>query len=246
MSEPDSTPDPFPQAQPHGELQALFPGVWFVTGTMKTVLMGAHWHFSRNMTVLRDDTSGALTLVNTVRLSDEGLRQLDALGPVKHVLRIGALHGLDDAFYRQRYGATSWAMAGMPGASPDRLLEEGGALPLADASLFTFRATKLPEAILHLDREGGILVACDALQNWLAPDAFFSEESKAMMQGMGFFTRANIGPVWMQVNEPKADDFQRLRQLPFKHVLCGHGSPLKDDAAKAFGERFDQVFAAAA
>ena len=62
------------------------------------------------------------------------------------------------------------------------------------------------------------------------------------MAQMGFFTPANIGPVWMQVNEPKAEDFKRLRQLSFKHVLCGHGSPLKHDAAKAFGERFDKVF----
>lgn len=233
----------FAPALPHGAIDEVWPGVWHVTGTMKTVLMGAHWHFSRNMTVVRD--GDALTLINTVRLDDAGLAALDALGRVAHVVRIGSLHGLDDAFYKQRYGAICWALPGMPpapGVEPDRLLEEGGAMPVADASVFIFRSTKLPEGILRLDREGGILVACDSLQNWLAPDAFFSEESKRMMTEMGFFQSANLGPVWMQVNSPQAEDFKRLRDVPFRHALCGHGSPLRDQAREAYRQRFAQVF----
>ncbi|MDT8990722.1 hypothetical protein RQP54_07565 [Curvibacter sp. APW13] len=233
----------FPEAMPHGDIQEVFPNVFFVTGTMKTVLMGAHWHFSRNMTIVREGQD--LTLINAVRLSDEGLAKLDALGRIKHVVKIGALHGLDDAFYKDRYGATFWALPGMQHSHdlvPDRLLAEAGDLPFSGASLFVFQHTKLPECIIRIDREGGILVACDALQNWLAPDAFFSDESRQMMTQMGFFQRANIGPVWMQVNEPQAQDFVRLKTLSFKHVLPGHGSPLRDQAQEAFSERFAQVF----
>ena len=75
-----------------------------------------------------------------------------------------------------------------------------------------------------------------------APDDYFSDESRKMMTDMGFFQKANLGPVWMQVNEPKADDFVRLAALPYKHVLCGHGAPLRDNAKEAYGERFRQVF----
>jgi hypothetical protein len=232
----------FAECLPHGELEEVFPGVHFVTGTMKTQLMGAHWHFSRNMTVVKD--GNALTLINTVRLDDQGLAALDRLGQVQHVVRIGALHGLDDPFYLHRYGATYWALPGMPGPQqPDRLLQPGDGGPFAGCSVFLFEHSKLPEAILRIDREGGILVAADALQNWVAPDAFFSDESRQMMTGMGFFQAANIGPVWMQVNEPKAADFQRLQQLSFRHALCGHGSPLRDGAQEAFGARFASVFA---
>ncbi len=230
-----------PEALPHGALEEVFPGVFFVTGTMKTVLMGAHWHFSRNMTVVRD--GDALTLVNTVRLDDAGLAALESLGRVKHVVRIGALHGRDDAFYRRRYGATYWALPGMPGElQPDRLLQAGDGGPFAGCSVFVFEQTKLPEAILRIDREGGILVAADALQNWVAPDAFFSDESRRTMTEMGFFQPANLGPVWMQVNQPQAGDFQRLEQIPFRHALCGHGSPLRDGAREAYLERFAKVF----
>jgi flavorubredoxin len=121
-------------------------------------------------------------------------------------------------------------------------LTTDGELPLSACSLFVFEHTKLPECILRIDREGGILIACDSLQNWLAPDAFFSDESRKMMSDMGFFQAANVGPVWMQVNDPKAPDFQRLNQLAFKHVLCGHGSPLLDHGQHAFADRFKQVF----
>ena len=235
--------DAYPEALPHGPLEEVFPDVFFVTGAMKTVLMGAHWHFSRNMTVVRDGRE--LTLVNTVRLDDDGLAALDALGTVKHVVRVGALHGRDDAFYKDRYGATYWALPGMPGTlQPERALQPGPGGPFAGCSVFLFEQTKLPEAILRIDREGGILVAADALQNWVAPDAFFSEESRRTMTDMGFFQSANLGPVWMQVNEPQAGDFRRLAQWDFRHALCGHGSPLRDRAHSAFSERFAQVFPA--
>lgn len=236
---------PTPPALPHGPLEELFPDVFFVTGTMQTTLMNAHWHFSRNMTVVRDGRS--LTLVNSVRLDDEGLARLDALGEVTDVVRLGSLHGVDDAFYVDRYQARFWAAPGMPlqeGLVASHALADGGAAPFAGGSVFAFESTRMPECILRIDRAGGILVACDSLQNWLGPDAFFSDESREMMANMGFFQPANIGPLWKQVNEPHARDFDRLRQLEFRHVLCGHGSPLRDDAHQAYAARFEQAFAA--
>lgn len=235
--------DDFPPALAHGKLQEVFPDVFFVTGTMKTVLMDAHWHFSRNMTVVRD--GDALTLINSVRLDDEGLESLEAIGHVANVVKIGALHGIDDAFYKARYGATLWALAGMQhehGVTADKTLIPGGEMPFSGCSVFAFCTAKLPECILHIDREGGILVACDSLQNWVAPDEFFSDESRKTMTEMGFFQPSNLGPLWMQVNEPGGEDFARLRELSFRHVLCGHGEPLRDRAKEAYMDRFQRVF----
>lgn len=233
----------FPPALAHGELQEVFPDVFFVTGSMETVLMDADWHFSRNMTVVRE--GDALTLVNAVRLDDAGLAALDRLGRVRHVVQIGALHGRDNAFYKARYGATFWAPPGIEashGVAPDKILRPDGEVPFQDCSVFVFGTTKLPESIVRIDRAGGILVACDALQNWIAPDEFFSDASRQMMAGMGFFQPANFGPLFLQVAEPKAEDYVRLRALPFKHALCGHGSPLRDTADSAYAERGRQVF----
>jgi hypothetical protein len=235
--------DRLPAALPHGHLEEVFPEVFFVTGTMKTTLFGADWQFSRNMTVVRH--GDALTLINSVRLDESGLAQLDALGRVVNLVKIGALHGRDDAFYRARYGATFWALPGMThehGLVADRELSPSGEMPFAGCSVFDFRTTKLPECILRIDRAGGILVACDSLQNWLEPDAFFSDESRQMMTEMGFFQSANLGPVWMRVSEPQASDFARLRALSFRHALCGHGAPLRDAAAGAYAATFQRAF----
>lgn len=235
--------DALPPALPHGALEEVFPDVFFVTGAMQTVLMGADWHFSRNMTVVRD--GDALTLVNTIRLDDADLARLESLGRVANVVRIGSLHGRDDAFYKARYGATLWALPGMEhqhGLVTDKMLEPGGEMPFAGCSVFAFGTTRMPEAILRIDRAGGILVACDALQNWVEPNEFFSGDSRRTMTEMGFFQPANLGPLFLQVNEPKGEDYVRLRALPYRHALCGHGSPLRDTAAEAYSERFRQVF----
>jgi hypothetical protein len=235
--------DRFPPALSHGQFEELFPDVFFVTGGMKTVLMGSDWQFSRNMTVVRD--AGALTLINSVRLTDTGLAQLDALGRVANVVKIGSMHGRDDAFYRERYGARFWAPPGMVhehGLETDEELRPGANVPFAGCSVFDFRTTKRAEAILHIDRFGGILISCDSLQNWAAPDEFFSEESLKLMTNMGFFQPANVGPLWMQLNEPQRDDFMRLAQMPFRHVLCGHGAPLIDNAREAYLARFECLF----
>ena len=98
----------FPAAMPHGPITEVFPDVFFVTGTMRGEFFGTMWQFSRNMTIVRDGRD--LTLVNSVRLSPDGLAQLDKLGTVKNVVRLGDMHGLDDAFYVDRYRATFWAL----------------------------------------------------------------------------------------------------------------------------------------
>ncbi len=224
---------------PHGPIEEVFPDVFFVTGTMRNEFFGSMWQFSRNMTIVRED--GKLTLINSVRLSDEGLASLEALGDVVNMVHLGSMHGCDHPFFLHRYRPTLWALPGMPG-SPDKELTVGGEIPFADCSLFAFDHTKLPEGILRLDREGGVMIACDSLQNWVEPDQFFDESTIATMTEMGFFAPANLGPAWMHVNEPKAEDFVRLKEIAFEHALCGHGTPLRGGADKDYRATYKRLF----
>jgi hypothetical protein len=227
---------------PHGPIEEVFPDVFHVTGTMRAEFFGSMWQFNRNMTIVRD--GGRLTLINTVRLDEAGLAALEALGTVANVVRIGDMHGVDDRFYVDRYEAQFWAMPGMrigAGLTVDHALTEGGKMPFAGCSMFTFTTTQRPECILRLDREGGIMIACDSLQNWVAPDELFDDETVAKMKDMGFFTPTSLGLAWLHESQPKAEDFVRLKSVPFRHALCGHGAPARD-AMNGYHAAFNRFF----
>jgi len=228
---------------PHGPIQEVFPDVFCATGTMKNEFFGSMWQFSRNMTVVREGTR--LTIINAVRLGPEGLAALDKLGTVVNVVRIGDMHGSDDAFYVDHYQATYWALPGMsklPGLKVDKELVAGGEMPFSGTSLFEFKTTQRPEAILRLDREGGIMIGCDSLQNWVGPDEFFDDATVEKMRGMNFFTEAGIGLAWIHGSQPQADDFVRLKKIHFKHALCGHGVPRRDTAQQDYHGAFRKFF----
>lgn len=222
---------PIPDALPHGDLEEVLPEVFFVTGTSRPTFQGLEWQFSRNMVVVRH--AGGLTLINSVRLDDRGLAALDALGPVTALVRLGAFHGYDDAFYLARSAPRYFGLAGAPdeGArAPDVCLEPGGEVPVPGAEIFRFETSRVPEAILRLPVAGGALVSCDALQNWLGPDRFFDAASAERMRAYGFFAPANIGPGWRMAAQPERRDFDRLSGLQFAHLLPAHGTPLLHDA----------------
>ena len=228
---------------PHGVIEEVFPEVFFVRGTTRPNFGGAQWQFSRNMTIIREGE--VLTLVNTVRLDDDRLAHLDGLGRVENVAKIGAFHGIDDAFYLERYGAKQWALPGaehFAGQATDMELRPGAAAPVARASVFLFETSNQPEGLLHLDQDGGILVSCDSLHNWPEPDEFFDDDTVVRMRDAGFIQPANIGPGWLRGCEPEASDFARLKQLAFRHLVPAHGRVIHDDAHEQFSATFARVF----
>lgn len=211
----------------HGEIKEVFPNLYVVTGTNKTVHEGVELQHSCNMVIVKQ--ADELTLINTVRLKGEGLNALDRLGRVSHVMRIGAFHGRHDAFYIDRYSAKLWALKGMQhdhAKTADVELIVNGKMPFADCSLFVFETSMQPEGILHINREEGILISCDSIKNWTKQDAFFSDETAKLYQKLGFIGTATISQMWLQACKVQAQDFKQLLALPFKHLISAHGEPL--------------------
>lgn len=230
----------FPAAQAHGELREVFPDIFFVSGAMK---MNVLFTFSRNMTVLREGED--LYLINSVRLDEAGLARLEALGRVKAVIKLGSFHGIDDPFYLDRYGAEFWPMQGQRhehGIAPTRELSAASELPIRGASIFAFSTPKKPEGLLVLDREGGIVISCDALQNWAKADRYFNLPSRLLMPVLGFIKPANIGPGWIKGANPPASDFAAVKKLSFRHLLPAHGEPIKESARDQLATRIAQLF----
>lgn len=231
-------------ALPHDDISQVFDGVWFVKGQVKMPML-IPMKFSRSMTVVRGD-DGALTVINSMRLTEAGHQALDALGPVKHVIRIAGFHGRDDGFYRDHYGAKIYAIKGQcytrkmesdtptPYMEPDVWLEEGDTLPIADASLKVLASCKPTEGLVLIGREGGILVSGDALQNTATPDHYTNFPAKMFMTKMGFFKPHNVGPGWLQFTKPESAEVRAILDLPFEHVLPGHGVPVIGEAKSKF------------
>lgn len=235
----------FSPAWPHGELLPIFPDVFFVTGTNKVHYQGADIQTSRNMTVIRHDS--ALTLINTVRLNDQGLQKLDTLGIVNNIVRIGAFHDRDDGFYKHRYpNATLWTLKGASyasGLAADQELIPGKLMPFPDCSLFIFETSSQPECILHMAREGGILISCDSIQNITATDEFYNRETAKSFQEQGLIKPANISPIWLGATQTNVADFDRLlSSFTFRHLLTAHGEPLLETAYEQVTRTVRRVF----
>lgn len=227
-----------------GGLQQIFDDVWWAWGTVR---FGPGVYIPRNMFVLRE--GGELVVVHPVLLPATEQARVEALGPIKHIVRLGAFHGMDDPAYVERYGPTVWAPPGVdarPGVPAARELRPGAPLPFEDGSLHVFSRSRTPEVALRLARHGGVLLTCDSVQNWESTEGC-SFLGGLMSKVMGFKGRACLGPGWRKMSEPKdgegfGPDFERLLQLDFRHILSGHGAPMKDTAKDDLRARVRSIY----
>lgn len=230
----------FAPAPAHGPIEELFPDVFVVRGSMPIAPLVT---IPRNMVILRQGRE--LTLVNSVRLSVAGEQQLQALGEIKHLVKLGHFHTRDDPYYRATFAPTFWAP--QPADSATNALLEGEASPVDAAQVFRFAAARFGEAALVLRQpSGNLLLTCDSVQNW-------TDTSGCSLMGamatrfMGLVKPAKIGPLWakqMTENQPAAlrPDFERLLQHDFAHLMAGHGSLLRNDAKQCLQQSCIQTF----
>lgn len=234
----------FRAAEPHGDIVEPFPDVFYVEGRYTAFKLG---YFPRTMTILRGPDG--LTLLNALRMSPEGERELAKLGKVAHVVKLGAFHGADDPYYVHEHGAKLWAF---PRAKHDGdittnvELEDGAELPAPDTKVLQFKQTKFPEGVVFVERAGGILLTCDSLQHWATNDGM-SLLSKVFSKAAGFFSApVVIGPMWRKAmtkpNDSILPDYERILDLRFAHLLAAHGTPLLDSAHWDVEEAVTRVY----
>lgn len=228
----------FRPAYPHGELREVLPNVFYVNGSTK---MGP-LRLGRAMVVVKEGER--LVVINSLRMNEDGLAALDRIGKVTDVIRLGGFHGSDDPFYKDRYGATSWAIEGQvyfKGIKPDKgevyfhadeYLRAGSALPIEGASLYVF-STSVPEAIVRLPVGGGTLVAADAMHNWHS-DEYLNLPATLVMKLAGMLKPHRLGGGWLKDLKPDRAEVAGILDLEFDNVLPGHGHPVIGGAKDAY------------
>ncbi len=227
----------------HDPIEEIQTDVFMVRGCIK---MNPLMTITRNMAIVRH--AGELTLVDPIRLSASEERRLEALGTVKRILRLGPMHGVDDPYYVDRYAAEFWA----PGPSeahsepkPTLTVDATTALPFPDAELFCFEGLKQPEAALLLRRGPGLLITCDAIQNYgdYRHNNLFA---RLLMPFIGFPKTTIVGPIWVKMMTPEGgnleSEFRRLLELEFDQLLSAHGSLLETGAHEACERAVDKMF----
>lgn len=226
--------------EPHGPLEEVLPGLHLVRGSIRV----GPARFSRNMVVVVRE--GVLTLVNTVRLDDAGLAQLDALGEVRHTLRLAGGHGRDDPFYKQRYGAHVWDLADMryfEGVDPrkgatyfasDTQLDGDTFPPLPGARIFHFGTTP-GEGALLLPEHGGTLIPGDALHNWVAGRGHFNWVARLGFGLLGFVGPHRFGKGWLDLCKPDPARLLAVLDTGFANILPAHGDLTLGGAAECYG-----------
>lgn len=236
----------YPEATPHSPPQQIGEDLFVVYGSVQ---INPLIRFSRNMAVLRNVDE--LTLVNPVRMNEAGLAALDRLGPVKHVLRLGPFHGMDDPFYVDRYSAAFWAFPGGTAYTKppiDHELSENGALPVPRSKMFEFHGIDQREGALLLEQGPGILLTADAIQSYATPPhkPHTSFIARLMTPLRGFPNETIIGPVWTQLmTADKAalrGEFERLLELEFDQLLSAHGTFLPKGARTAVARAITSTF----
>lgn len=232
----------YPPAYPHDEIKSLYPGVYLLHGSIH---MGPGMRMNRNMIILKNGSE--LTLVNPVRMDERRLAELDRLGDVRHILRLGDFHGLDDAFYLDRYGCEFWAQEGQAtykAPEPTRRICSSSESPYADSEFFIFETASYPEAALLL-KEHKLLITTDSVQ-YHADWSYFSWFTKFVFKLLGFRIGMNIGPPWIKRVTPKGgtlqSDFEKLLALDFNSVVAAHGAHMATGAKEALYAEVNSVF----
>lgn len=233
----------YPAAFPHDPVVKIFENVYFVHGSIK---IGPGMRMNRNMVFIKE--GGELTLINPVRVSEEELMKIEAIGKISHVIRLGDFHGLDDAFYIDRYQAKFWCQAGQTTyktPAPTNEVSATAIPPISNAEFFIFESAKFPEAALLL-KEHKLLITTDSIQfwqDWSHTSAF----TKLVLWLMGFRLTLLIGGPWLKRVTAQGSslkpEFERLLKLDFNHLVAAHGGLLRNEAkpmlkaaiAKTFG-----------
>lgn len=240
-------PGVFPRALPHGPLVEVLPDLFVVTGTFQ-LAFGAI-AFPRNMTILRHGSE--LTLFNSVRLTSDGEKELAALGDIRHVVRLGAFHGVDDAYYLDRYRPAFW----LPDKTqvPSRLkglaaqtLTHGMRPAFAPHSeVFLFQDTRLPEAVVRLPHGTGLLLVCDSVGNFRSTEGFSALARLLMPGGVAPCTVASS--TWRRQMRKRGGpslrgDFERLLSLDFDGLVPAHGDVMLTGARDALSKSVAQLW----
>ena len=224
--------------QPHGEILQIGAGLWQVTGTLKRNPL------PRNMVVWRTPQKGLL-IHSAICLNDEGMRTLEALGEITHIVVPCEMHCADIAPYKERYPQAKILCPACAKAEVEKTvpisetIEEG----LSHLGVTLHHPKGLKDFEVHLELpledDSRALIITDALFNLgETPPKGFGGFIVKMLGSVGPLNITKIGKrLLLKDKEAFADYIARLAQIPHLAVISvAHGKCIRAQPAQALEE----------
>ena len=210
-------------------VQKLDDNAFLVVATLKN---GKMMKSNKNMIILRHNKR-ELTLINPVRLDDEGEATLQKLGTIQRLIRLAPRQGVEhDKYYLSRFPTVRrWAPSrGTDDELPvHRILTEDDDAILPACHVFSFQGTALPECALVIlqDYVGNLLVTAEALQAH-RDNPHINLAARTQLAARGLLVRdVVIPPCWLKQMQSSAkkdkngirNDMESLLRLDFERLV---------------------------
>jgi hypothetical protein len=225
-------------------LQPFGPGIWTAEGPVVPFLPG--FPYPTRMAVIRL-ASGGLFVWSPVELTREIKTEVDALGPVRHLVAPNKLHHLYLGAWRVAYPeARLYGPPGLAAKRPDLVFD--GELtdrpPPAwadEIDQVVVGGSVAMTEVVFFHRPSGTAIFADLIEN--LPADWFGTGWKRLLARLDGILAPNPGAPrewrWSFLGRAKARDaIRRVLAWPIDKALIAHGEPARDNGAAFVRQAF--------
>lgn len=199
-----------------------------------TVRLPGGIHMPARMTVVRLDDG--LWLHSPVPLDEATLAELEALGPVTHIVAPNCLHHLNIGPTSERFAAAKvHAPAGLRAKRPDVRIDhdlQAGAGPWPSIDVFHIEGAPELDEFVFFHRPSASLIVTDLIFN--------IHQTKGVMlplilRMVGAWRRANQSRIWRRYTKDRpaaASSVRAVLEQPIRRVIPAHGDVLEAPDAR--------------
>lgn len=227
---------PPPEPSPNPQLRELAPGLWCADAR---VGLGGGVEFPARMTVVRLP-DGTLWVHSPLELSDALSREIEALGPVRHLVAPNLFHHLFLVAAAERWpDARVWAPEGLEKKQKalriDARLDAAADWDGAFETLPIEGARSISEWVFF-HRPTRTLIVTDLVFNVDDSPRGMTRLMLRLTGALGRLARSRVWTMLVRDRGAFGASVRRLLELDFERVVPAHGAVLEQDAKAALTE----------
>ncbi|PRQ04973.1 DUF4336 domain-containing protein [Enhygromyxa salina] len=219
-------------------LNQLDGDLWCVDSVQR---LGAGVQFPARMTIVRlsgeSGEPGGLWIHSPVAIDDALAAQIDALGPVRHLVAPNSFHHLHMGPASARWpDATVYAPVGLRRKRADLRIDvdlvDGHEVWAGEIEVLEIAGAPALSEFVFLHRESATLILCDLVFNMHEATGALT---KLVLRMVGAWQRTTQSKLWRRVTKDRAvaaSCCARMLELEFSRVIMSHGQSIEGADAR--------------